>query len=535
FAALPNGAVVQLPATPTARVQIIHNSPEPTVDLYVDNAQLADNFEFRTATPFIDVPSDRALTVGVAGANSASAADAIATFPVNFETGKSYVVMAGGVVGATGATAFNLFVNGNAREAGTGNNVDVAVFHGSPDAPAVDVDAVFVADNVVSNLSFGQFTGYLSLPAAKYDLAIQPAGTTTTVASYRADLSGLAGGAATVFASGYLTQAPGFGLYAALPNGAVIALPATPTARVQIIHNSPAPTVDVYADGARLIDNFEFRKATPFITVPADRAITIGIAGENSNSAADAIATFPANFNTGGTYVVMAAGVVGATGATAFDLFVKEGAREISSGPANVDVQLFHGAPDAPEVDVRLPGGAILFDNVEFGEYADYQSIPATNYKVYLTPSNDNSNILAAYTAPLSLIPGQAVTVFASGYFAGGTPAFGVWAALSSGVTLPLTPAAVSVNELENVTDFRLAPNPAVDQVVVSFDVKESSNLRYRIMDYSGRLVQEGDFGQVSAGAFSERILVNDLPQGTYNLEVRSEAGSKVTRFVIQK
>jgi hypothetical protein len=54
-------------------------------------------------------------------------------------------------------------------------------------------------------------------------------------------------------------------------------------------------------------------------------------------------------------------------------------------------------------------------------------------------------------------------------------------------------------------------------------------------MDYSGRLVQEGDFGQVSAGTFSDRILVNDLPQGTYNLEIRSEAGSKVARLVIQK
>jgi hypothetical protein len=125
--------------------------------------------------------------------------------------------MAGGVVGDTGATAFNLFVNGDAREAGTGSNVDVAVFHGSPDAPAVDVDAVFVADNVVSNLSFGEFTGYLSLPAAKYDLAIQPAGTTTTVASFRADLSGLAGGAATVFASGYLGIFSGFGLYCCPP------------------------------------------------------------------------------------------------------------------------------------------------------------------------------------------------------------------------------------------------------------------------------------------------------------------------------
>ncbi|MBK8968140.1 MAG: DUF4397 domain-containing protein [Lewinellaceae bacterium] len=119
--------------------------------------------------------------------NSTSAADAIANFPVNLTTDETYVVMAAGVVGNMGATAFNLFVNPTAREAAADPaNVDVAVFHGSPDAPAVDVDAVFVADNVVDNLAFGNFTGYLSLPAGKYDLAVQPAGTNTTVASFRA-------------------------------------------------------------------------------------------------------------------------------------------------------------------------------------------------------------------------------------------------------------------------------------------------------------------------------------------------------------
>jgi hypothetical protein len=157
----------------TARVQIIHNSPEPVVDIYAGNDLLLDNFAFRTATPFIDVPAGVQINIGVAGENSTSSADAIANFPVEFEAGRTYVVVAGGVVGNTGATAFNLFVNADAREAGTGSNVDVAVFHGSPDAPAVDVDAVFVADNVVSNLAFGEFTGYLSLPAAKYDLAIR--------------------------------------------------------------------------------------------------------------------------------------------------------------------------------------------------------------------------------------------------------------------------------------------------------------------------------------------------------------------------
>jgi hypothetical protein len=50
------------------------------------------------------------------------------------------------------------------------------VFYGVPDA-AVDVDAVFETDNAISGLSHGTFTSYLNLPAAKYDLALQPAGT----------------------------------------------------------------------------------------------------------------------------------------------------------------------------------------------------------------------------------------------------------------------------------------------------------------------------------------------------------------------
>ena len=143
-----------------------------------------------------------------------------------------------------------------------------------------------------------------------------------------------------------------FGLFAALPNGTVVELPLTPTSRVQIIHNSPEPTVDVYAGNTRLIDNFAFRTATPFIDVPADRDIAIGIAGENSSSANDAIATFPVNLMENETYVVTAAGVVGNMGNTAFSLFINADAQETASNPANVDVAVFHGSPDAPAVDV---------------------------------------------------------------------------------------------------------------------------------------------------------------------------------------
>ncbi|MDZ4679839.1 MAG: DUF4397 domain-containing protein, partial [Saprospiraceae bacterium] len=64
------------------------------------------------------------------------------------------------------------------------------------------------------------------------------------------------------------------------------------TARVQVIHNSPSPTVDVYANGALLLDDFVFRTATPFVDLPAGIEIDLAVAPGNSTSVNDAIATF---------------------------------------------------------------------------------------------------------------------------------------------------------------------------------------------------------------------------------------------------
>jgi hypothetical protein len=67
----------------TARVQVIHNSPDALaalVDVYLDDVLLIDDFAFRTASPFIDAPAGVDFTVGIAPANSSSSADAIATF-----------------------------------------------------------------------------------------------------------------------------------------------------------------------------------------------------------------------------------------------------------------------------------------------------------------------------------------------------------------------------------------------------------------------------------------------------------------------
>ena len=270
-------------AAQTARVQVIHNAPNPTVDVYVNGALAIDNFAFRTARPFLDLPAGLPLSIAVAPENSASVADAIATFPATFESGKKYAVTASGIVGST-TTPFTLITDANALEvAAAPTKVSVNVLHGAPDAPAVDV-VVRTGPKVVANLAYGEFTPYLSLDPGVYYLDVKPAGSNAIVGTFKADLSTFAGRSLRVMASGLLSGSPSFGLYAVAADGTVLELPNTPVARVQVLHNSPDQTVDVWANDTKLLDDFKFLTATPFIYVPAEVPLNLGVAAESANS-----------------------------------------------------------------------------------------------------------------------------------------------------------------------------------------------------------------------------------------------------------
>ncbi|HRI60916.1 MAG TPA: DUF4397 domain-containing protein, partial [Saprospiraceae bacterium] len=260
---------------------------------------------------------------------------------------------------------------------------------------------------------------------------------------------------------------------------------------------------------------------------------TLSVAPGNSTSSGDAIYSLPVELKTGKTYVIMAAGEVG--GNPGFGLFINENGRFRAFNSANVEASLFHGAPDAPEVDVQVPAGPILFDNVEFGEFADYVSVPPSNYTIQITPANDNSAVVKTYKADLSGLGGQAITTFASGYLGGGQPAFQVWVAQTDGVTYPLE-EIVSTNELnDKISDLQLAPNPTVADLFVRFNLNETEALRYGIRDVTGRLMLEGDFGTVNTGEFVQKLDVGTLPSGMYTLEIVSDAGVRAVKFVVQQ
>ena len=146
WVALPSGGnLIPLP-TSTAKIQVIHNSADAaasTVDVYLNGGLAIDDFAFRTATPFIDVPAGVQISVAIAPSTSTSVSDAIATFNYSLVSGEKYVIVANGIVspsGYTPAIPFDLHVFAGGRESATnGTNTDLLVCHGSTDAPAVSV------------------------------------------------------------------------------------------------------------------------------------------------------------------------------------------------------------------------------------------------------------------------------------------------------------------------------------------------------------------------------------------------------------
>jgi len=563
FAALPTGTVVALPQTSQARLQVIHNAADPaaaSVDVYVNGILAVPAFAFRTATPFIDVPGDVTVNIGIAAAGSSSVNDTIVNIPVQFVNGQTYVAVANGVLNPANfaanpngiSTGFNLLLQQNIRESALNSgDVDFIVLHGATDAPTVDVIARNVA-TLVDDASYTDITPYITVPPASYLLDVTPGNANTTiVASFTADLTGLAGGSAVVFASGFLTPSANqngeaFGLFAALANGTVVTFPQTSLARLQVIHNAADPaaaSVDVYVNGILAVPAFAFRTATPFLDVPGDTPLNIGVAPAGSMSVNDTIANFPVQFTNGQTYLAIANGVLNPANfatnpdglPTAFNLWVQQDIRENSLVAGDVDFIAVHGATDAPTVDVQINGvGTILVNDAAYGDITSYLSVPPAVYTLDVTPGNNNSVIVATYLADLSGLAGGAAVVFASGFLDPATnqngAGFGLWATLTDGTTFPLS-IVTGISENNNDLNFGIFPNPAAANSIVTIHNMDSESLTVEIHNTTGQLIKTVNIPQ---GVTDYKINTDGFSNGLYF--IKSTAGTKtsVQKLTIQ-
>lgn len=568
FAATPAGgpmiALSEVPI-PSARLQAIHNSADAAasvVDVWLNDSLLIDDFNFRTASPFVDIQAGVDAVLSISGSTSTDTANSVFQTNLNLMADSTYIAVANGIVSATGYSPnqpFGLDVFLGAREtANASSTTDVLVNHGSTDAPIVDVfESSVPAGTIVDNIAYGDFQGYLPLITADYTIEVRDSANSKIVAAYDAPLStlGLSGASVTILASGFLDTAansggPSFGLFAATAaGGALVPLPSStiPTARLQAIHNSAdaaASVVDVWLNDSLLIDDFNFRTASPFVDVQAGVDAVLSISGSTSTDTANSVFQTNLNLMADSTYIAVANGIVSATGYTPnqpFGLDVFVGARDTSLVSTETDILVHHGATDAPGVDVvetSVPAGTIV-DNLPYTQFTNYLSLDASNdYLIDLFDSTQ-STLLESYSVPLNglNLVGEAITVVASGFVNttanSNGPNFGLWVALPSGGALVQLPVITNLVEqsIDLSNSIEVFPNPTSNFISLDFRELGDKVESIEIMDISGRVMKNIQPSSLN----KQRVDLSDLENGNYFVRFNTDQKPVLKQLVINK
>lgn len=180
---------------------------------------------------------------------------------------------------------------------------------------------------------------------------------------------------------------------------------------IRVLHASPdAPAVDVYANGGLIARNLSFKGFTPYLRViPGNYNIRVFPTGKKANPVLDTFFRIPPQ----SIFTLVAGGRLENIGLFAV-------ADPVTPIPDNKALIRFaHMSPNAPNVDITLPDGKVLFKNVAFRQVTKYIPVDAGNYTLQARPTETNQ--VALNVPNINLKPRHIYTVYAVG-LVGETP-----------------------------------------------------------------------------------------------------------------
>lgn len=174
---------------------------------------------------------------------------------------------------------------------------------------------------------------------------------------------------------------------------------------VRILHASPdAPAVDIYANDQPLVKNLKYKEFTEYLDVPAGAySIKVYPAGTKSK----AVINTNLNLNSETISTVAAVGKVSDIQLLPINdpILPKE--------PSKTYVRFAHLSPNTPAVDITLPDGTVVFQDVSFKEVTEYAAIDPGRYTLQARPTGSSD---IALTVPNILLkPNRFYTVYAVG------------------------------------------------------------------------------------------------------------------------
>lgn len=75
-------------------------------------------------------------------------------------------------------------------------------------------------------------------------------------------------------------------------------------------------------------------------------------------------------------------------------------------------------------------------------------------------------------------------------------------------------------------------PNPAVDRLNLSFELGTQSEMIATVYDMTGKIMLQEQFGELGTGMVRKSIDIQNINQGCYILEIKTNSTTKVVKFV---
>lgn len=296
----------------------------------------------------------------------------------------------------------------------------VALVHAAPFAAGAATVSVFLDDLLVdSSFSFGDTIGYLNVAPGTYRVRIFagsfssiPSGETPVI-----DVPGVTLAANTDYTVAAIGGANGYPLelLSLVDRTPSTSQPGSAEGQVRVVHAAPfAPNivdtaVDVVPDagGSALLTNFRYRDNSPFVSLPS--GVSIDLEVRRTGTSTVTIDLPPISLSPGQRLTVFAIG--DDTNQTIQPLVLPAPLQTVSA-----QVRLVHAAPFAsgPATATVTLNGAVVKNNLTFGQITPYSAVPAGAYAVEIFAGTAATGT-PAFSGAIVLQPGVNYTAVAIG------------------------------------------------------------------------------------------------------------------------
>ncbi len=528
-----------------ATLQFVHCSADSAlnkVDIWVDTTKVLDDFNFRTSSSPILMNTDLSMEISICASNSNDTSNSLFKDSIILINSSRYQVFLAGNI-TPGYTPFYDLQLSLSEAESTPSLMEYSAFafyNGASDIDSIDVlDITASITQLVANLKFSQISHYNEIEAFNYIFRIQKGGNTNVIRELKFFLGDqqLKDSAFTVAITGFDDRSanyngPALGFHIVRNYGGLFIPLDNALAQIQIINHVPEKSLsslDFYINGNLSADNLKFRSSTGYINVASGRVMELSAANSSSLNSNDSIVRIESQLEYGKEYTYVLSGLQDLNMSPYRPLtFTEFESKKIASTGYNCDISWVHGATDLNEISVNETSqlGGALFSQSTFGNFEEYQSIPAANYQIEI--KNELSDqVFLSYSVPFSQIGGSAQTWILSGFSdtnsSDSTNRIGVYIATQLGGKMVElnTPNGIKPANKNGISVF---PNPT-NGIIHLREVFES--IGYRIYGLDGKLWLKG--------STNKDILINldSLQSGIYFMLLASGDYIQTERLIL--